>query len=128
MYIRRVWAMPNKNTFEINTIKDLLEEYVEYETWLDPFARDSLLCCCSNDLNPDTRAVWHKEALDFLKMFDSVVGVLFDPPYSPRQIKESYEGVGVKVTKQHTQSSFYSKVKDQIALLPSKYVISFGWN
>lgn len=35
------------------------------------------------------------DALEFLKLFDdeSVDVVLFDPPYSPRQVKEIYDKV-----------------------------------
>ena len=55
-------------------------------------------------------------------------GVLFDPPYSPRQIKECYEGIGIKEF--NTKSDFYSNVKDEIARVvkPGGKVISFGWN
>jgi len=27
--IKRIWAMPNKNTFEIKPIKDIIEKYTE---------------------------------------------------------------------------------------------------
>jgi len=55
------------------------------------------------------------EALDFLKMYgdDSVDGVLFDPPYSPRQISEIYKSVGREVNMQTTQSSFWGNLKNK---------------
>lgn len=56
--------------------------------------------------------------------------MLFDPPYSPKQIKECYEGVGLKVTQAMTQSTFYSNQKKEISRIVKKggKVISFGWN
>ena len=38
MRIDRVWAMPNKNIFEIKPIKQLLKEEVRKGLWVDPFA------------------------------------------------------------------------------------------
>ena len=35
--VRRAWAMPNKWTFRIPVIRELLEKYVNGK-WLDPFA------------------------------------------------------------------------------------------
>ena len=29
MIINRIWAMPNKNTFQIKPIKELIERYIE---------------------------------------------------------------------------------------------------
>ena len=67
-----------------------------------------------------------------MKNFDSnsVDGVLFDPPYSPRQIKECYNGVGLKCSMEDTQGSFWGKIKNEIArvLKPKGIVICFGWN
>ena len=38
MRIERIWAMPNKNTFDIAPIKKLLLEEVEQEkTWIEPY-------------------------------------------------------------------------------------------
>ena len=39
MEIERIWAMPNKNTFDIKPIKELLGMEVDIGTlWIDPFA------------------------------------------------------------------------------------------
>lgn len=46
--------------------------------------------------------------------------MLFDPPYSPKQIKECYEGVGLKVTQAMTQSTFYSNQKKEISRIVKK--------
>lgn len=56
--------------------------------------------------------------------------VLYDPPYSLRQVKECYEGVGVTVTQEHTKASWRAKHLDEIAriLKPGGFCLSFGWN
>ena len=57
--------------------------------------------------------------------------VLFDPPYSPRQIAECYAGIGRTVTMQDTQNCvLYSRVRSQIpaVLAEGGMVLSFGWN
>jgi len=72
------------------------------------------------------------DALDFMKALDdnSVDGVLFDPPYSPRQISECYQGVGRIVTQQDTQSSFWGNLKKEVArvMKDNGTVVSCGWN
>lgn len=134
MLITREWAMPNHNTFSIKPIKQLIERNLIEGLWLDPFSRNSPFkdITVTNDLSTDFEADYHLEALDFLKRFssDSVDGVLFDPPYSPRQISECYKNVGRAVHMKDTQSSFYTERKQEVARLVKKggIVISFGWN
>lgn len=84
--IQRQWAMPNKNTFDIKPIKELIQSELTNGTWIDPFANQNKLAAITNDLNPDFDTDYHMDALDFLKTFqnESVDGVLYDPPYSPR--------------------------------------------
>lgn len=132
--IERKWAMPSRWTFTIKPIREFLKDEVdtENELWIDPFAGENSPAQETNDLNPSRPTKYHMEALDFLKMFDdeSVDGVLFDPPYSPRQVKECYEGIGLNVTSEQTKQSFYSKAKDEIAriLKPNGKLICFGWS
>ena len=137
MKIERIWAMPNSETFGIKPIKDLLLQEVISGIWLDPFARNSNLSnptvkVITNDLNPDCSADYHLDALDFLKMYEdnSVDGILYDPPYSLRQVSECYKNVGIPVTMETTQSSWRRKHLDEIqrVLKPSGKVICFGWN
>lgn len=111
---QRIWSMPNKNTFSIQPIKDLIDLEVNRKLlWIDPFANESKVARITNDLNPNYKTDYHLDALDFLKMFDdnSVDGVLFNPPYSARQISECYKGVGIPVSMEITQNSFYSNIK-----------------
>jgi hypothetical protein len=134
MKIERAWAMPNKNTFSIKPIKQLLIEEVDRtnKIWLDPFANTNKWGTITNDLNPEYDTDWHEDALDFLKQFRnaSVDGVLFDPPFSGRQISECYKGFGYEVTNKTTQASFWGNLKKEIARIvkPNGKVISFGWN
>lgn len=134
MQITREWAMPNKNTFSIKPIKSLISRHLTEGIWLDPFSRNSPFKeqCITNDLDPSFDADYHMESLEFLKQFKdgSVQGVLFDPPYSPRQISECYKGVGRVVHMSDTQSSFYGDRKKEVARVVQRggKVISFGWN
>ncbi len=133
MRFSRVWTMPNKLTFDIKLIKELLDRYViEGEVWIDPFARDNKVASITNDLDPDTTAMYHMDALDFLLGIESasVNGVLFDPPYSSRQVSESYKRLGRSVSMTDTQGSFWSKLKREIGRIvkPGGLVISCAWN
>lgn len=134
MKINRVWAMPSHKTFSIRPIQDLIAEHISAGKWLDPFSRNSPFrdLCITNDLNPLIDSDFHLEALDFLKQFDdeSVDGVLFDPPYSPRQIAECYKQVGRAVHMEDTQSSFYGDRRKEVARIvkPGGKVLCFGWN
>lgn len=130
--IVRKWAMPNRRTFEIKPIKKLLEIEVGDGKWVDPMAGESRVADITNDLNKKYSTDYHLKAINFLKLFDdsSVDGVLYDPPYSPRQIKECYEGVGHTPTGNYTQASFWSEQKNEIQRIVKQggKVISFGWN
>jgi len=139
IFFDRIWAMPNASTFSIKPIRTILEKHCTHGLWLDPYARNSLSRTIApgcewitNDLNPACDSDVHMEALTFLQCFPAsyVHGVVYDPPYSPRQITECYQSVGKKATMQDTQSSFWSKQKNHIAraVVSGGTVISFGWN
>lgn len=130
--IDRVWAMPNKNTFEIKPIHDLIEDEMTDGLWIDPFANRNKLASITNDLSEEFDTDYHMDALDFMKMFDtnSVDGVLYDPPYSPRQVSECYNNVGYNVTWDTTKASFWGNHKREISRIVKigGKVITFGWN
>ena len=131
--IERIWSMPNKNTFEIAPIKALLEEEVDLKKyWIDPFANRNKIASVTNDLSMEYDTDYHLDALDFLKMFEnsSVDGVLYDPPYSPRQVSECYNDVGYTVTWDTTKASFWGNHKREISRIVKigGKVITFGWN
>lgn len=130
--IERKWAMPNKNTFSIKPIKELILDELTDGIWIDPFANSNKLATITNDLNAEYDTDYHMDALDFLKLFpdNSIDGILYDPPYSPRQVSECYNNVGLSVTWDTTKSSFWSNHKREISriLKLNGKVITFGWN
>lgn len=130
--IERVWAMPNKNTFDIKPINQLIKEELTDGLWIDPFANKNKLATITNDLSLEFDADYHLDAFEFMKMFDtgSVDGVLYDPPYSPRQVSECYNNVGYNVTWDTTKASFWGNHKREISRIVKigGKVITFGWN
>ena len=131
MEINRIWAMPNSNTFSIQPIRAIIEKY-SFGTIIDPFANNNKIATITNDLDPQYNTDYHMDALDFLKLFEdkSVDTVLFDPPYSPRQVSECYKNLGKTVNMQTTQASYWSKQKEQIGRIVKQngIVITCCWN
>lgn len=131
MEINRVWNMPNSRTFSIKPIKQLIDKYAK-GTIIDPFANENKIATITNDLNPIFDTTYHMDALDFLKIFeeDSVDTVLWDPPFSPRQVSECYKKLEQTVNMQTTQASYWSKQKEQIGKIvkPEGIVITCSWN
>ena len=138
MILSRKWCMPSSDTFSIKPIKQKIQEYINNlppsSIIVDPFVRNSPFkhLCYSNDLDPDIEANQHMDALDFLKSIkpNSVHLLLFDPPYSPRQVSEVYKKMKRTVNMETTQSSFWSKLKAEIAriMIPGGRVITCRWN
>jgi hypothetical protein len=124
--------MPNKWTFLLPPVKKILELYVgDGCNWLDPFSGCYSPAEYTNDLNPDAPSKFHMEAVDFLNSREGEFsGLLFDPPYSPRQISECYKSFGLKTNYLTTSAQFYAKVKDAAAkhVAVGGTAISFGWN
>ena len=53
--LQRIWAMPNKNTFDIKPIGELIkQERDEALLWIDPFANKNRMATITNDLNQYT--------------------------------------------------------------------------
>lgn len=128
MIITRTWAMPSPATFSIPPISALLDKWLNgCVVVIDPFCGDSLRGTIRNDLRNGM------EARLFLDSLNGVVAdaVLFDPPYSPRQIAECYKRVGLKVGLEETQNArLYREVKDRLdaRLRPDGIAICCGWN
>ena len=108
MKISRAWAMPNHNTLSIKPIAGFVAPYIAAsKKAVDPFARDSKVASITNDLNPETAAQYHLLAAEFLQL-PAVYGadlVIYDPPYSLRQVKECYNGCGVAFTQKDSQNA-----------------------
>lgn len=131
MKISRKWAMPNSKTFCIKPIEELIKKY-SYGVIIDPFANNNKLATITNDLDTECDTTYHMDATDFLKMFDncSVDTVLYDPPYSPRQVSECYKRFGKTVDMKTTQASYWTKQKEEISRIvkPNGIVITCSWN
>ena len=134
--IRRAWAGPSADTFDVPPIAGFVQKYLlKSKVSIDPFARNKRWATYTNDLNPQTAATEHMDAEDFLRQLAErgikADLVIFDPPYSPRQIAECYAGVERTVTMQDTQNCvLYSRVRSRIpaVLQEGGVVLSFGWN
>jgi hypothetical protein len=129
MIISREWAMPNKHTFIIPPVKRLLERYAVGEGWIDPFAGDNSPAEYTNDLNPRKKADCNMDAEKYCKLYSGPwKGILFDPPYSPRQVKECYNSFGLSADKKDTQ--LFGRVKRAAApkIVKNGIAITFGWN
>ena len=125
--------MPTADTFSCKPIGEFVDKY-NTGVSVDPFARNSQKGTHTNDLNPETSAMSHMDARDYLQMLHDnelcADTVIFDPPYSPRQISECYGGVGIDVSMEDTQSRFWTECKTKIRQIcyPGTIVLSFGWN
>ncbi len=133
MKIERKWAMPNKWTFTIKPIRELLEDEITDGEWCDAFAGENSPAHITNDLNEKMNADYHMDALEFLRMLqsDSYDGVIHDPPYSITQAKQCYEGYGMEQLKiKPTMMNYWSECKNEMAriLKPGGKAICFGWN
>lgn len=136
MQISRVWAMPHRDTFQVKPIRVFVQKYLrDARCSIDPFARNSRLATVTNDLNPETSAEYHMDALDFLKMLASRGAradvVIFDPPYSLEQCKRAYDSIGRKVTMRDTQIwGRWTEHKQIIGelLSPAGTFLHFGWH
>lgn len=133
----REFNMPNSETFSLPSVAKLLRRWISENDLMivDPFARNSKFANISNDLNPATSALWHLPAEQFLqemKTADMVADVvLLDPPYSPRQISEVYQQIGLECGTKDTQNArLYKVCKDGLdhILKPQGIAICCGWN
>jgi len=133
MIINRTWAMPNKWTFKIPPIMELVRRYAANgHGFADPFAGKSDFAEFRNDLNPANNQPNQIEAAEFMKAFteDQLNGVIFDPPYSLTQVSRSYEEMGFKFHGKENPTGGFPTVRDHIsrATKSGGFCISFGWN
>lgn len=135
LHFSRCFAMPNAATFSIRPIREFVGKYLaDARVSVDPFARNQRLATHTNDIDRNTSADAHMDAEEFLiYLADRGIEadlVLFDPPYSPRQISEHYKAIGREVTAEDTQNArMYRRVRNAIdrVIRPGGVVLSFGW-
>jgi len=140
--ITKAHAIPSAWTFTIKPIRNLINRYVGNGIgWVDPFAGKNSPAEFTNDWNPERDTCAHMDAKEWCDIIitepPGFNGVLFDPPYSYRQITEHYkEFTDLKLKGAHkahsidTTTRFYSRVMNPICdkIRPGGYAISFGWN
>src|SRR3990167_289381 len=120
--IERIWAMPNKWTFKIKPIAELLREEVIGDLWADPFSGENghKYASFTNDIERGGM-----DALQYLKMVASknIDGVLYDPPYSITQARQYGK-------KEFSSMKYWADCKNEIARIvkPGGKAICFGWN
>ena len=132
MQIDRIWAMPNKLTFTIKPIKEIIEKYVNGVV-IDPFANQSKYGTITNDLNPEFDTDYHLDALTFLKGLksNSADVVLYDPPYSITQAAQCYNSYGKEKLKQSVANmGYWAGCKTEVARILKPYGIAIicGWS
>lgn len=122
----------------INCSYDTDDLLVNFPKILDPFAANNDLADpYTNDINPNARAHYNLDAIDFLdELIYNEEGLLdhietfdlciFDPPFSFLQA-EKYVG---SVTNVYTAPAYVSKCFKRIYTLlkPGGYVLKFGFN
>ena len=105
--------MPSHRTFDIKPIKKFIEENIESD-YVDPFPYP-----------------FKEDAITYLKKIKttSKFSLVFDPPYSQRQLKEMYHSNGLSLD-HPMNNSYWTNCKKEIARIikPNGKVISFGWN
>lgn len=133
MKIERIWAMPNKYTFTIKPIKELLQNEVNGGIWIDPFAGFHSPAQVTNDLDPLSAATSHMDALEFLRLQqdNNYDGGFYDPPYSISQATECYKGFGKQyLTVKPSSMLYWKSIKNELArvIKPGGKVICCGWS
>ena len=128
MLITREWIMPSIWTFSMKPVQKLLDKYKAGDGWADPFAGENSPAELTNDI--EGRGNKSKmDGLEFLQGLSqfSVIGVLFDPPYSVEQCLRRYTP---KQNGTAGRAEYWAKCKDEIARItePGGTVISFCWD
>jgi hypothetical protein len=111
--IERYWAMPSHQTFTIKPFKELIEKELGSE-YIDPFPYP-----------------FKQDAIEYLKTIEdnSENYLVFDPPYSQRQLREMYDNNGLSLDNP-MNNSYWANCRKEISRIIKKNgkVISFGWN
>lgn len=127
--LSRMWEMPNKWTFKMKAVQELLYRYDVGKGWADPFCGLYSPAEWRNDIEAERNATHHMDGLDFLKSFadGTVRGVLFDPPYSVDQNLRNYQP---KQAGTAGRTEYQARCKDEIGriLAVGGHAISFGWD
>lgn len=126
----RVFDMPSRATCDVPSIRQWVLYHLQGRTCvIDPFARNCRLAHWTNDIDPETAADEHLDAVDWLRRLVQrgirADAAIIDPPYSPTQmVRVKYGG------RRQTQTSrLYAEVRTALTpvLTPDAIVLTFGW-
>jgi hypothetical protein len=119
LIITRVWSMSSKWTFRIPVVREFIDRHLTEDGrgWADPFSGTNTVAEYRNDLrerdeNGNRPPVdSHLPAIDWIPTLpDGLNGALYDPPYSPTQLRRIYTEMGRKVGRDDTNAHFGSAV------------------
>lgn len=137
MTFSREWAIPSADTFTVRPIHDIFlrwrQTLPQEAVIVDPFARNCRLGTITNDMDTNCATTYHLDALTFLQGLQSGLAdmVLLDPPYSYRQVKECYNGIGIEhFDPRQTRSDYWADIDRECArvLKGGGVCIKCGWN
>ena len=133
MELRTSWAMPNKNTFSIKPIREMIDKYVkDANVIVDPYSNSSRIGTIRNDIDKQYDTDYHLDATEFLKVLDDECAdvVLYDPPYSLHQLKTVYNNIDGSVNTLDENDEYWNAQKKEIARITKKggYVLTFSWS
>lgn len=118
--------MPNKWTFQIPPIERFLKRWISSgDCVVDPFCGKSKIGIRNDIANGGLDAVDFLKDLETLCVIADVV--VLDPPYSPRQMVESYRRTGREAT-QNARLRREAVLGLDKLLRPGGIALSFGWN
>ena len=118
-WFKRVWAKHSPRAESVGLQPMIVE----------PYARNCKWGTVTNDIDPNTEATHHADALDFLEMIADGVAdcVIFDPPFSRRQAQEKYGSGHINV---YSDPGYVKKCMMEIVrmLKPGGTLIKLGFN
>jgi len=129
--INRIWAMPNKNTFKIKPIRELLNRYISPQLFsIDPFANSNKFASITNDIDISQKTDYHLDGIEFVKTLsgESVDIILNDPPYNIYQLNACYQNLDQSVTL-YENPKYWEELKKEYdrVLKKNGVIISFSW-
>lgn len=109
--------------------KDWVAAFFDDHKVCDPFARDCTLAApYTNDINPNTKAKSHLDALEYVQTLPSEYfdTIIFDPPFSNIQAQRKYG----EVSNIYTVPGYVNELMREFfrILKPDGIVLKFGYN
>jgi len=122
-----------RDTHQTTYFQKIWAECISSEWWIqpsvviDPFARNCPLGTLTNDLNPETLAHSHQDALEWLKGLESDIAdfAILDPPFSDVANERIY---GYK-TNLYTDPQYFKGVMMELGRIvkPGGRILRFGY-